>query len=291
MQTLTSYLRRTASGCLMPLASRAAKSYIAGPELTDALRVTDLLARRGLATTLGFWDGLGDAPANVADHYLAALDALAQQDADSYLSVKLPALGESGELLDQVLHKARANRQRVHFDSLGPEAADAMWSAAEDAKSADNEVSCSIPGRWRRSLDDADRAVAAGIVPRVVKGQWADPGCPHLDARRGFLGVVERLAGRAPHVAIASHDAPLALDAIRRLRRAGTRCELELLYGLPERASLAVAQREVVPVRFYVPYGAAYLPYCLAQASRQPRLLWWLLRDAMLRGFWWKAAG
>ncbi|HEV3342004.1 MAG TPA: hypothetical protein VG125_16675, partial [Pirellulales bacterium] len=62
MHKFTSYLRRTAGSCLMPLATRAAKSYIAGPELADALRVASELDRRGFATTLGFWDGTGDTP-------------------------------------------------------------------------------------------------------------------------------------------------------------------------------------------------------------------------------------
>jgi proline dehydrogenase len=211
------------------------------------------------------------------------LEGLSRAGHDSYLSIKLPALTDSGELLADVLNRAAACRQRIHFDSLGPEAADATWSAAvEAAKSAEVTISCSIPGRWRRSLSDAHAAVAAGIIPRVVKGQWADPACPEIDLRESFMGVVERFAGRAPHVAIASHDAPLARDAIRCLKAAGTNCELELLYGLPERASLAVAEREDVRVRFYVPYGKAYLPYCLGQARRQPSLIWWLLRDSLL---------
>jgi proline dehydrogenase len=283
MHKLTSYLRRTAGSCLMPLATRAARSYIAGPALEDALRVVSNLAGRGFATTLGFWDGEGDTPAGVAQEYLAAVDSLSQTQYDSYVSIKFPALADSQELLAEVLKKAAAGRQRIHFDSLAPEAADATWSAAvEAAQSGGMTISCSLPGRWRRSLDDAHAAVAAGIIPRVVKGQWADPTCQETDLRRGFLRVVEQLAGRAPHVAIASHDAPLAREAVRTLRAAGTACELELLYGLPEKASLAVAEQEGVPVRFYVPYGKAYLPYCLGQAQRQPSLLWWLLRDSLL---------
>ncbi|OYV50318.1 MAG: hypothetical protein B7X10_01340, partial [Burkholderiales bacterium 21-58-4] len=215
---------------------------------------------------------------------LAALQAMSPL-ADSYLSIKLPALGDSRQWLDSLAAVARRNHQRIHFDSLAPEAADMMWSAAmQVALAGEVKVSCSLPGRWRRSLDDADAAVAAGIIPRVVKGQWPDAAGPDGDLRQGFLNVVDRLAGRAPHVAIASHDAPLAGEAIRRLRAAGSTCELELLYGLPQRAALALAAGEAVGVRFYVPYGKAYLPYCLGQARRQPRLLWWLVRDSLRLG-------
>lgn len=268
----------------MPLAARAAHAYVAGPEVEDALRIGLQLAQRGFATTLGFWDGPGDSPAWVADKYQAAVESLSIGDHDSYLSIKLPALGGSKYLLADVLRCAAESRVRIHFDSLAPEDADAMWAAAVAAASADNvTISCSIPGRWGRSLADVDAAVAAGIIPRVVKGQWADPAYDETDLRRSFLKTIELLAGRAPHVAVATHDAPLARDALRCLRASGTSCELELLYGLPERAVLAVAESEGVRVRFYVPYGKAYLPYCLGQMRRQPRLLWWLMRDALLR--------
>lgn len=284
MQTLTSYFRLTARTCLMPLAERAAKSYIAGPDLDDALEVANELAQRGFAATIGYWDGAGDTPHDVAVQYGAGIDALAAASFDGYLSIKLPALGDSPDHYARVLGQAAATRQRIHFDSLGPEAADAMWSAAANAaRSRKAAVSCSIPGRWRRSVDDADMAVASGIIPRVVKGQWADPICDATDLRQGFMKVVEHLAGRAPHVAIASHDGPLVRDAIRCCKAAGTTCELELLFGLPEKAALAIAESEDLAVRFYVPYGKAYLPYCLGQIRRQPRLIWWLMRDALLR--------
>jgi proline dehydrogenase len=55
---------------------------------------------------------------------------------------------------------------------------------------------------------------------------------------------------------------------------------MELLYGLPSRAVLKVAQDLAVPVRYYLPYGYAWLPYALRQARRDPRILWWVLRDA-----------
>jgi proline dehydrogenase len=54
---------------------------------------------------------------------------------------------------------------------------------------------------------------------------------------------------------------------------------MELLYGLPMRASRKLAERIGVAVRVYVPYGEAYMPYALGQVRRKPRILWWLAKD------------
>jgi proline dehydrogenase len=56
---------------------------------------------------------------------------------------------------------------------------------------------------------------------------------------------------------------------------------LEILYGLPAQRQIALARELGVAVRMYLPYGSAYLPYCLGQLRRRPRLAWWLLRDAV----------
>jgi proline dehydrogenase len=99
--------------------------------------------------------------------------------------------------------------------------------------------------------------------------------------RRGFLEVIDRLAGGAREVAVASHDSWLARDALLRLRAAGTPCELELLNGLPKRTMLALAAELAVPVRVYIPFGIAWRPYALSKLGDNPRMLWWLARDGM----------
>ena len=47
------------------------------------------------------------------------------------------------------------------------------------------------------------------------------------------------------------------------------------------RRSIKQARELGIGVRVYVPYGAAYMPYALSQIRRQPRVLWWLVRDAV----------
>ncbi len=282
MSRAPSGLRSVASRCLRPLVRRAARAYIAGEHLADALALRQRLARRGLSTTLGYWDTSAESADDVTAAYLAAVEKLA--GSCDYLSIKLPALRFSQEHTLRIATAARERGLRLHCDSHDLETSAQMLALVETICDAGTEVSYTLPGRWRRSLADADWASRRGLTVRVVKGQWSDPADPDRDQRAGFLEVIERLAGQARHVAVASHDVPLAAQAIRRLQATRTPCSLELLYGLPLRSSLALAESLGVGVRVYVPYGAAYLPYALGKLKQNPRMAWWLLRDLLGTG-------
>ncbi len=281
MTTLKTRTRRVASQVLRPLLRRAAQAYVAGEHLSDAIGTLERLKDRSLAATLGFWDSAPDSPRGVADTYLKALTALANRD--GYLSIKLPALKFSAELAGEVAQAAAAARVRLHCDAHDIDLVDPTKSLTEEMLRSGAIVGCTLPGRWRRSVDDARWAIRHRLPVRVVKGQWADPADSARDPRAGFLEVIDQLAGRAATVSVASHDIPLALDAINRLEAAGTPCNWELLYGLPMRAAVRQAADRNIPVRVYVPYGAAYLPYAMGKLRQDPRIAWWLLKDLLCR--------
>ena len=261
-------------------AARAARSYVAGTELDDAIATGRRLAERGYAITSCYWDGEDDDRKGVADVYARTGTALAESGLDAYLSVKAPAIGYDRALAAEALGATGA-QMRVHFDSLAPDAQTPTLDLIASLADSLPDAGCTLPGRWARSVDDADRAVELGLAVRVVKGQWAhDAGDP--DPGAGFLAVIDALAGRARHVAVATHDTDLLGQALERLAAAGTPHEAELLYGLPIRPASAVTRRAGTPVRLYVPYGSAWLPYAFAAARREPRKLWWLARDAAL---------
>ncbi|MGA2135617.1 MAG: proline dehydrogenase [Bryobacteraceae bacterium] len=264
-----------------PLLRKAARAYLAGPELADAVRLAHSLAAQGLpASTLCFWDAPGDPPRQVAAMYTAAIGAIAGERLQSYISIKAPSIMFDERMVLEIADAARAaGGIRVHFDSLGPETADRTMRLLDCAAAQGGPLGCTVPGRWRRSPGDAARLAAMGVTIRVVKGQWPDL-AGDLEPHQGFLNVIDSLAGQSQPVAVATHHPDLAAAAIRKLQAAGTPCEMELLYGLPSRAALQVSRDLGVPVRFYLPYGHAWLPYALRQAGRDPRILWWLLRDA-----------
>lgn len=274
---------RVASACVLPLLQRGAHAWIGGASLEDGLAVARRLADERRPCTVGLWNTPEYSAREVAREYLAGIDALADGRLDAYLSLKPPALRFDGALALEVASAARARGVSLHVDSHGPEAADASNALVGAMRSAvpGCELGATLPGRWARSASDADWAVDHDLAVRVVKGQWPDPTDPHRDPRAGFLAVIDRLVGRARQVRVASHDLALAAEAIGRLRRAGTPCELELLHGLPMARSLRWADASGVPVRIYVPYGRGFTPHAVAQLRRDPRLLWGLLRELL----------
>lgn len=272
-------LRALAQSCLRPLARSAARAYVAGDTLADAMIVADRLCRSGLGVTLGYWDGPTDSPRRVADEYLDCVRALVGNEY-GYVSIKAPALDYSTVLLDELASEAMTHKLRLHFDSLGPETVLPTQRAMDRLLERGGEISCTLPGRWRRSVADVPWALERDLAVRVVKGLWPDPLSPDFDPSTGFLLVIDALAGRARHVAVASHDVSLAAEAVRRLQARGTSCEIELLYGLPMRRSLRLADDAGLGVRTYVPYGESFLPYAMKRLAHDPRIAWRLLRDA-----------
>jgi proline dehydrogenase len=280
---LRGLLKRIVLAVWRPIERRAAGAYLAGPSLSDALAAGDRVAERGYGVILGFWNADEDDPRDVARENLAAIESIAARGDRWYLSIKAPALGYSAELVREIATACAGIGAILHFDSHGIETADETIAAAAEARSVHDRVGISVPGRWRRSIADADRACGLGLRVRVVKGEWADPGDPDHDMNEGVLAVVDRLAGRASHVSVATHDAAIAREAVARLAGAGTPHDLELLVGLPFEPIVEVAGATALPVRVYVPHGHASLRYGLAYLARNPRRIWWLARDLALR--------
>lgn len=270
-------LRRIRSALLRPVLTRVAKAYVAGETLEAARQVAERWSARGIPCTLGYWDGANDTPRGVADQYLRALDATR---ANEYVSIKVTALDYSEVLLAELAERAAPRRLRVHFDAMEPDSAERTRRVVGDFFARYGKqfpIGYTLPGRWPRSEKDAAWAAELALPVRVVKGQFAED--PTFDPRAGYERVIKTLAGRASHVAVATHDVELGERSLRLLAEKGTSRELELLFGLPVRKSLASAQASKEKVRIYVGYGKAHLPYAVSKVLDNPRMMVWLARD------------
>lgn len=269
------FLIEKGSAAIMPIVKKTAGSYIGGETIAEALSVARRLKSEGHPVTFGYWDTGHQSSAECARIGLEAVHALNSEALDSYISLKPPALGFSAEQAHILARAAAEKHLRLHCDSHGPGAVAPSNGFAEAllAILPPENVSTTLPGRWLRSLDDADWAMARGLAVRVVKGQWPDPADPKRDLADGFLAVIDRLCRGARHVAVATHDVALAREAIARLSAANVSCEVEVLLGMPAAPLLAWAKEAGVTTRIYVPYGPGFVPNAIGVLRRNPRLL------------------
>jgi proline dehydrogenase len=261
------------------LEARAARGYVAGPQLADALDLARRLRDGGVACTIGYWDGPG-APATLATSALRrTLGALADPAAglDAVVAVKAPPL--AGD--HAVLAIAEGDRAPLLVDAPAPGWADDALALALALAARGCDAGIALPGRWARSAADAEVAIEHGLAVRLVKGEWADPDGRGPGHPAGFVALADQLAGRARQVGVASHDPAVVAAVLPRLVDAGTPCELELLLGLPVQPVCALAWELGVPIRAYIPWGtSAWVPYDATAARHSPELARRLLGDA-----------
>lgn len=266
------------------LARHAATRYTAGPDVRDAIRAAGEAARHGARATIGAWTAPGTSEEEAADRHLDAVRAVRDAPLDAVVAVKSGAMGHRPDLLALVVARALVSDVELCFDAHDPASCDATLDAAGDALAAGHPaVGVALPSRWARSTQDARAARARGQAVRLVKGQWPDddPGAPAPGP--GMLRLADELAGHDRPVRVATHDAGLAAAALVRLCAGRGPAELELLLGLPLRAPAAAARRLGVPVRLYVPFGTADVPYDASAARRSPAIALRLARDAARR--------
>ncbi len=265
------------------LVGYASRGYVAGPGLDDALRRREECHCLGVLATIGYWNHTEEDPETVAAICNRAIRAIASEWPETWLSIKAPALGFRDDLVMAIAWQARERGVGLHFDSLQPEVAERTWALIGKVAQVADKVGCTLPAQWERSREDTRQAIDLGLRVRVVKGQWADPSSPCDDTGAAFLGLIDLLAGRARHVAVATHDHQLARESLARLRAQGSSCELELLYGLPRRSVLEVALMAGVGARLYIPCGESWLPYAVSQLLRHPGRIGWMLSEGLVR--------
>lgn len=259
---------------------RMARPHIAGPSLADALTLYAFHAAEGRSGTLSPWMSPTDTTAVASKQYRMALEAIAERSLNCQLSMKTKDLNHRYNLVKPLVQYAAAYDIDIQFDSLEPGGAAVSLTLFEQLYRQYRNIGYTLPSRWHRSVEDARRIVKLGAPVRVVKGQWRDGNGFRRDPHAVFIDLLRILAGRVRKVFVATHDVPLAEEALSVLQDSGTECELEQMVGLPLIVN-RLKRSEKIPCRVYIPYGHPYLPYYCSLSWKEPRIIGWMIRDVI----------
>lgn len=265
---------------------KASRNYFSGSTVEDAMQVAVHISQHGYKPILGYWDEGHEKAEDVIKHYKLALENLCGSGMDGYVSIKSWAFNNDKHLFGILLKESRRMGVPLHFDSKDTENTDVMFKLISDCTfSSSDDIGCTLPGRWKRSLKDANLAMELGLNIRVVKGGWPDSDNTIKDLRSGFMDVVQKLTGCTNQVRIATHDHMLAEKSLKLLCKHGTPCVLELLYGLPVKRVLPVAEKWKVPVGIYIPFGYGWLTYCLSSIYKNPLVIGPLVKNFFMGNY------
>ncbi|MCS6936374.1 MAG: proline dehydrogenase family protein [Candidatus Bipolaricaulota bacterium] len=285
-------------------AQRAARRFIAGERLSDAIAVVHELNRQKILATL---DHLGENTTNereaiaAADEYLAILDAIARTKVQSEVSLKLTQMGLDirYELclqnLRRILERARAHQNFVCVDMESSAYTDRTLDLYEALRREGfDNVGPAIQAYLRRSERDLERLIEWGVRVRLCKGAYQEP--PSIafarkrDVDANYIKLLEMLFSpraqeRGVYPAIATHDEKIirwAIDYVREHKIPKDRFEFQMLYGIRRDLQLRLAQ-EGYRVRVYVSYGTHWYPYFMRRLAERPANLLFLVKN-LLRG-------
>ncbi len=291
-------------------AARAAKRFVAGETLAQAVEAVRALNRRGVRATLDF---LGESVTQrseawaAGDEYLRALDAIAHHGLIANVSLKLTQFGLDIdpqfclENVRRVVARAQQLGNFVRVDMEDSARTQATLDLVRQLHAEFGNVGAVLQAYLYRTRDDLRALVEAGVRVRLCKGAYNEPPTVAFprkaDVDRNYAALIpimlEQAArypaeadGRVPPLAaFATHDARLVelvkAEAARRdLPREAF--EFQMLYGVRPALQTQLVQQGFA-VRAYVPYGTHWYPYFMRRLAERPANVWFFVRSVFAR--------
>lgn len=285
-------------------AQRAARRFIAGERLDEAIAVVRELNSENIVATL---DHLGENTTNerealaAADEYLTILDTIAHTKVQSEVSLKLTQMGLdiSYELclqnMRRILERARMHQNFVCIDMESSAYTDRTLDLYETLRREGFEnVGPVIQAYLRRSARDLERLIEWGVTVRLCKGAYQEP--PHIafpskrDVDANYIKLLEMLFSpraqeRGVYPAIATHDERIirwAIAYVQQHKISQDRFEFQMLYGIRRDLQQKLVHQGY-RVRVYVSYGTHWYPYFMRRLAERPANVLFLVRN-LVRG-------
>jgi proline dehydrogenase len=285
------------------LAQIAARRFVSGDTIDDAIAVIRDANRRGLTTTL---DHLGENTETeaqaiaAADDYLAALDHIAATGVQSHVSVKLTQLGlDLGtdfcrENVARIAARAQAIGSFMRIDMESSDYTDRTFEILYTLREDHQDVGVVVQAYLYRSRSDVEALIDAGVPVRICKGAYNEPASlafpQKADVDRNMIDLMHLLLSpkaraNGARLAMATHDEKL-IEATKAYAAAHdippTAYEFQMLYGVRPALQQRLAD-EGYGMRVYVPYGSEWYPYYMRRLAERPANVWFIISNLLRR--------
>jgi len=264
------------------------EAAIEGAVRLSGSRITSVLALLGENVTEA------DEAAEVARHYQAVLEEIANRELEAEISVKLTQLGidigpeVAAANLENILATAEERGQFVWIDVESSGYVDRTLDLYRNGRSNHVNTGICLQAYLYRTAEDLAALLPIDPSIRLVKGAYAEPrevafrrmrdvDRNYFELAKTLLDGVRRGGVRA---AFATHDQRLiqgieAEAAERGIARGDL--EFQMLYGIGTSKQKELAAKGY-RVEVLISYGTAWFPWYMRRLAERPANLWFVMR-------------
>ncbi|MDX1675753.1 MAG: proline dehydrogenase family protein, partial [Longimicrobiales bacterium] len=269
-----------------PFARSAARRFVAGETIDEAMAAAAELNAAGMTVTL---DYLGESVSDraeareAADTYLDIIDAIVRDGIDGNVSLKLTQMGQDideaflRDNVGRVLERAASHDMFVRFDMESSEYTQRTLDFFERVwTSGTKNCGIVLQSMLRRTEADVRWANERGVRVRLCKGAYMEPESVAFpdkeDVDASFVRCTKLLLDHGTYPGIATHDEAMIEATIEHATERQidpSRFEFQMLYGV--RRDI---QEQLVAdgwrLRIYIPFGNAWYPYLMRRLAERP---------------------
>jgi proline dehydrogenase len=276
---------------------RFAMRYIAGEDISDAVRLVQEMNSKKMTATI---DVLGEninTKEEAIDSTRAAkevLEVIEKNHLGANLSIKPTQFGLNidhkfcFDNVREVLELARNHGNFVRLDMEDSTTTTATLEMYESLRESGlNNTGVVIQSYMRRSEDDIRRLMEMKASVRLVKGIYIEPESIAFkgkdEIRKNFVKLLNLLLEAKCRVAIATHDDYLidaAYDLIARFSPSPDEYEFQMLLGVRSDLRDKIAA-DGHRLRVYVPFGMHWYAYAIRRFKENPQVAGYVMKSIL----------
>ena len=271
-----------------PLGLRFSGRFVAGTQLADAVRVTEIVNRRGASVSI---DNLGENVTNPdeakqsAELYHQMLDEISSRKLNANISLKLTHMGldVSEDLAFSLVTELVAHAVQINsFVRVDMEGSPYTQRTLDFVRHLHREpghagkLGTVIQTYLYRSEDDVQQLLSEGIRIRLCKGAYKEP--PEIafpkktDVDANYVKLAKVLLKSGIYHGLATHDENI-IEQVKQFARAenipATAYEFQMLYGVRRDLQQKLV-RDGYGMRVYIPFGTEWYPYFMRRLAERP---------------------
>jgi proline dehydrogenase len=267
--------------------------FVAGATLESSIAAIKKLNEKGMPVTI---DHLGEfvdnekEAAEMTDHCIQAIKAIAKEKLDSQLSLKMTSMGLdiSDELvlsnMRKIMDEATKHNVMITIDMEDYTRCGKTIEIFKQLKSEYDNISTVIQAYLYRSLEDVQSLNEYQPNLRLVKGAYKEPAKvaypEKSDVDKNFERLIETHMLNGNYTAVATHDDEIirfTKELVDKHSIPYDQFEFQMLYGIRVERQEQLLQ-EGYKMRIYVPYGNDWYGYFMRRLAERPANVLFVLK-------------